>query len=398
MPRFRATYVVREGRLRRAGMDAVDRASLVANLERRGRAFVVEIRPANGRGSAPKNLRVRIRLLLVALDSLEFMLMNGATINAALRVLADSAPPGSARRFWTEVVARVEATGSFSGALRQFPGVFNESMAGVIAAHEEAGRLVEGIRQVRAYLAQMDEIRRESARGLAYPATVGAVGCGAATVLAFFTLPRFARMLREIGVAHLHPVTRLFFGLSDFVTLHPGGALALAALPWLMVAAARRPRLRALVDRWALRLPVIRRAVEALALARICLTYRALAESGIRVVEALEFCRRVSGNSVLALGLDRVIASLRDNEPIGRAFERAGVFAPEMVLAVSGGEGNLPAVFGRLADYYLAEARHRVGLALRLLEPALLVLVLIWVLGLALAVVLPVIDIIDEIH
>jgi type II secretory pathway component PulF len=271
-------------------------------------------------------------------------------------------------------------------------------MAGVIAAYEEAGQLVEGIRQVRAYLGQMDEIRRESARALAYPVAVGAVGCGAAVVLGLFTLPRFARMLREIGVARLHPVTRMFFGLSDFATRHPAAALGMLSIPWLALALARHARARPWVDRWALRLPVIRRAVEALALARICLTYRALAESGIRVVEALEFCRRVSGNSVLAAGLDRVVAALRDNESIGRSFEQAGVFAPEMVLAVSGGEGNLPAVFGRLADYYLAEARHRVGLALRLLEPALLVLVLGWVLGLTLAVVLPIVDIINEIH
>ncbi len=398
MPRFLATYVVREGRRRRLGMDAVDRASLIASLERRGRAFVVDIRAVDGPGSASSTLRVRTRLLLVALDSLEFMLLNGAAVNAALRVLAESVPPGRGRRLWTEVVAHVEATGSFSGALRKFPGVFNGSMAGIIAAHEEAGQLVEGIRQVRAYLAQMDEIRRESARALAYPVAVGAVGCGAAVVLGLFTLPRFARMLREIGVAKLQPVTRIFFGLSDFATGHPAAALALLSLPWLALALGRHSRARPLVDRLVLQLPVVRRAVEALALARICLTYRALAESGIRVVEALEFCRRVSGNSVLAGGLDRVVAALRDNEPIGRAFEQAGVFAPEMVLAVSGGEGNLPAVFGRLADYYLAEARHRVGFALRLLEPVLLVMVVGWVLGLTLAVVLPVVDIINEIH
>jgi len=398
MPRFRATYLVQRGGRRRVRWDAVDRASLAEYLERNQRVYLVDLREESVPADASARLRVGVRGLLVALDSLEFMLMNGATINAALRVLAESAPAGAGRRFWTTVVVHVEATGSFSGALARFPRVFSESMAGVIAAHEESGRLVEGIRQVRSYLAQMDEIRRESTRGLAYPATVGVVGCVAATVLGFFTLPRFARMLREIGVVHLHPATRVLFALSDFVTRRPVAALALAALPWIAVASVRPLGLRPAVDRWALRVPVVRRAAEALALARICLTYRALAESGVRVVEALEFCRRVAGNCVLAAGLDRVVAALRNNDPIGRAFERAGGFAPELVLAVSGGESNLPAVFGRLADYYLAEARHRVGLALRLLEPALLVFVLVWVLGLALAVVLPVIDIIDEIH
>ena len=83
---------------------------------------------------------------------------------------------------------------------------------------------------------------------------------------------------------------------------------------------------------------------------------------------------------------------------MGTGFERAGVFAPEVVLAVKSGEGSLPQVFGRLADYYTAESRHRVALALRMIEPAMLVLVLAWVFGIALAVVLPVVEIMDEIH
>jgi type II secretory pathway component PulF len=65
---------------------------------------------------------------------------------------------------------------------------------------------------------------------------------------------------------------------------------------------------------------------------------------------------------------------------------------------VKSGEGALPQVFGRLADYYASESRHRVALALRMIEPVMLVLVLAWVLGVALAVVLPIVEIVNEIH
>jgi type II secretory pathway component PulF len=337
-------------------------------------------------------------MLLAALDSLELMLLSGVRINTALRTLAECAPPGAARRLWTEVVRLVEETGSFGESIRHFPGVFNESMVGVIAAHETAGRLSDGVRHVRDYVSQMQEIRRESMRGVAYPAMVCATGLASFLVLCVFTLPRFSRMLRDIGVTKTNRITGFFFSVSDLVIHHPVCSALLLCLPPAAAWVALRPGLRPSLDSLVLRVPMVRRAVEALSMARICVTYRALSESGIRVVEALEFCAVVAGNAVYSRGIARVIAAVRENSTVGSGFERAAVFAPEVVLAVKSGEGALPQVFGRLADYYRSESKHRVALALRMVEPAMLVLVLAWVFGVALAVVLPVIEIVNEIH
>jgi type II secretory pathway component PulF len=247
-------------------------------------------------------------------------------------------------------------------------------------------------------VAQMHEIRRESVKGMAYPALLCVIGFAASAVLCVFTLPRFSKMLHDIGVTKTNRITGFFFGLSEFVTGHPlcvlGAAVAPLALAWF----ARRPRFRPILDRMVLRIPVVRGAMEALAMARICITYRAMSESGIRVVEALESCASVAGNDVYRRGIGRVVSAVRDNETIGAGFERAGVFAPEVVLAVKSGEGVLPQVFGRLAEYYSSEAKHRVAVALGLIEPVMLVLVLGWVFGVALAVVLPVVEVVNEIH
>jgi type IV pilus assembly protein PilC len=398
MPRFHARYIARNGRRRAVKLDAVDLASLCEHIESNRKAFVVEIRRIAERSGASARARISSPMLLAALDSLELMLESGVRINTALRTLAECAPPGTARRLWTEVALSIEETGSFGESLRRFPRVFNESMVGVIAAHETAGRLSDGVRHVREYVSQMLEIRRESMRGVAYPALVCTTSLASSLVLCLFTLPRFAKMLRDIGVTKTNPITEFFFGLSEFVVHHPVFAALALCLPLAAVWTALQPRFRFYVDTLLLRLPVVRRAAEALSMARICITYRALSESGVRVVEALEFCAVVAGNAVYSRGIGRVISSVRENASVGSGFERAGVFAPEVVLAVRSSEGALPQVFGRLANYYTSESKHRVTFALRLIEPLMLVLVLAWVLGVALAVVLPVVEVVNEIH
>lgn len=398
MPRFRARFVRRDGRRGRADLDAVDMASISEHIEGRQRAYLVEVRRLEAACRAPTRIRVPRAQLLAALDSLELMLQNGVRVNAALRTIAECSPGGSSRMLWTEVVRLLEESGNFSESLRRFPRVFSESMVGVVAAHEAAGRLADGVRLVRDYVAQMHEIRRESARAAAYPILICAAGLAASLVLCVFTLPRFAKMLADIGVTRTNRVTAFFFWLSACVVHHPGATALVACTPALLAWLALRPRFRPALDRVALRTPLVRGAVEALCMARICVTYRALSESGIRVVEALGHCAAAAGSTVYARGLGRVIDAVRENASVGAGFEEAGVFAPEVVMAVKSGDGALPQVFGRLADYYRAESVHRVALALRLVEPAMLVMVLTWVLGVALAVILPIVEVVDEIH
>jgi type II secretory pathway component PulF len=271
-------------------------------------------------------------------------------------------------------------------------------MVSVIEAHEAAGRLTDGVRHVRAYIGQMREIRRESVRGIAYPAVVFATGLGTSLVLCIFTLPRFSTMLRDIGAKKTNRITAFFFGLSDIVNHHAGLLILSLIFATSLVCLARSRRLGPRFDRLALRIPLLRGALEALAMARICATYKAMSESGIRVVDALESCSAVAGNHVYSEGIGRVIAAVRDNATVGVGFEKAGVFAPEVVLAVKSADGSLQEVFGRLAAYYTGESRYRVGVALRMIEPVMLVLVLAWVFGVALAVILPVVEIVNEIH
>ena len=378
--------------------DAVDLAGLTEHIETTQRAYVIDVAQRRSSNAGAGRLRVKGSLLLAALDSLEIMLRSGVRINVAVRSLASCAPGGSSRSLWTGVSARVEETGSFAGALRSYPRVFNPSMVGVISAHEGAGSLADGIRHVRDYASQMLAIRRDAGRALAYPVLVAAAGFGVSTLLCLFTLPRFAVMLREVGTGATNPLTAFFLGLSACLVRRPWLAAVAPAAAASIMLLARRPGARPFLDSLVLRLPVVGGAARALALARVCVTYRALADSGISVLDSLEACAAASGNASIGAGIGRVIGSLKENETLGAGLERAGVFTPEMVLAVKSGEGSLPVVFGRLAEHYASEARHRVAVALGLVEPAMLVLILVWVFGVALAVLLPVVEVVNDIH
>src|ERR1700679_422664 len=176
MPRFRVRFVRRSGVRGSLTTDAIDFAGLAEQVEGRGKAYLIDVCRLPSSRRAVRRISVPWSMLITALDSLELMLLGGARINTALRTIAECTPRRRSRRFWIEVVRSVEESGQFGESLRCFPKVFNDSMVGIIIAHEASGREAEGIRYVKDYLLHMQAIRRESIRGLTYPAIVCAMG------------------------------------------------------------------------------------------------------------------------------------------------------------------------------------------------------------------------------
>lgn len=394
---FRVHYSTASGRKRSLVVDAVDSRDALSYIESKPGLHAVDVQPLD-RARPRRPAFVPVRLLLPALDSLELMLSSGVRVNAAIRAIANASPAGRVRRLWTGMAAALEQTGSFSEAARGFPKTFDSTVVGMLGAFEAAGRLAEGVGHARSYLVQRREIQQEALRGALYPSVVLAVGLLSTGVLCLYTLPRFAKMLSDVGIEHPRGFSGFVFGAAGWARLHAAASVSAVVclllcllLPWL-------GPVRRRIDRVMLRLPLVGGACEALAMARICATYHALSTSGLRALDTLEHCARTAGNSVYEEAIARVLRAIQGNLPVGASFEHAGGFAPEFILAVRAGEGSLPSVFGRLASHYSGEARHRVATALRLLEPLMLFVVLAWVFAITLAVVMPIVEVIDAIR
>ena len=93
-----------------------------------------------------------------------------------------------------------------------------------------------------------------------------------------------------------------------------------------------------------------------------------------------------------------MVRAIESNVSLADAFERSGVFQPECVLAIRSGENDLGRVFRLLGEHYATSAKSQIEVALSLLEPLLLLIVVLVVFGTALAVILPLLDVISSLH
>jgi len=308
---------------------------------------------------------------------MEMLLNSGILIVEALGRLRDRYPDRRTRRVLAVVHAQVAASRtSLSRALALFPRSFPPGIVTVVAAGEESGtaRLAERFADLAERIAYTQANRREVRNACAYPALVLLLAAGFYLLLLTVVFPRLADVLASLGT-RLPPLTCAVIAASTLARrCWPLLAAAVVVLPLLVAGLRRWPRAIRPLDRCFLRLPVVGPIYRDLTVALVCRVYRSLYQANQPSPEILGLCAQLTGNACFREGLREAGSKLAAGRAsLAQAFTQSGLFPPLACLAIDVGEqsGQLAQALDRVAAYYGAQARERIGLAIAVINPAL---------------------------
>jgi type II secretory pathway component PulF len=167
---------------------------------------------------------------------------------------------------------------------------------------------------------------------------------------------------------------------------------ALVGCVALLIAAMRKKGFRRQFDRMALRLPLLGKMLLRLELSRVAQALGALLNSGVRILEALRVAGDTVGNLAVREVFPQIVKSISTGETLASACQQAKLLPPLMVNLIRTGEetGQLPEMLSQLADIYEEEAERTVTAVVRLLEPALIIVLGAVIATIVAAVMLPV--------
>jgi type IV pilus assembly protein PilC len=131
--------------------------------------------------------------------------------------------------------------------------------------------------------------------------------------------------------------------------------------------ATRSLRHRAAVDRVLLRIPVVGRCLEALALSRFTLSLQLTMDTSIPAWEALDRSLKATGNGAFMAVSDVVQQGVRGGDSVSEALKSAHLFPEEFIHILSTAEetGQIPEMMRHQAEYYEEEASRRLILLTR---------------------------------
>jgi MSHA biogenesis protein MshG len=345
-------------------------------------------------GLPKREQRVRAEDLIFFTRQMTTLVKAGISLTESLGALQRETQNPILRIILDAIQRRVEGGMNFSEALTYHPRTFSEIYVHTVRAAEEGGFLDTALERVANMLENDLETRRRVSAAFRYPMFVFiTIGIGI-FILITFVIPKFATFYSAFN-AQLPLPTRMVIGLGKFMQVAWPGVIGGILLTVFGVRwALQKPWGRDTWDAWKLKLPVVGSLVKKLTFARMGQLLATMISTGIPLVQALDLTSRAIGNIVIGRDLLRARRAVEGGESLAAPLGRSVVFPSLLTGMVAVGEktGALDTLLNAIATHYENEANHTIKNLPTIIEPIMLATVAGLVLILALAVFLPLWD------
>lgn len=286
---------------------------------------------------------------------------------------------------------------SLDQVFRAHPRVFSGLYCAMIRAGQSSGALPDVLERLVGILQHEEKTRQQIASATRYPKMVAAAMLGAFLILLNLVIPQFASVYGKAGVELPLP-TRLAIELNQLCLSYwwvlVAVVLGLAAF-WKSFVRTDKGLLWR--DTAALKIPVLGAVVRKASIARFAAIFAILQRSGISVLESMLIVRDTVDNAFFQIRFGQIREALQAGKGIGEAMAQVKGFTPLAVSLVTIGEkaGNLEAMLDQLARHYDNEVKLAVEAMTEWIGPLLIVCLAVVVLFFALAIFLPMWDLVN---
>jgi len=393
--RFEAAH--EDARVEAGELEADSARAARAALRARG-LVPISVEAVDKRGQAFSRLSSRglgASDLALATRQLASLLTAGLPLDVALATLVEQADSDAQREVFRGVRADVTAGHSLADALARYPKVFPQVYYATVAAGEQAGSFSIVLERLAQFLEERQALRGKLLAAATYPALVTVIALGIVLFLMMYVVPQVVQVFEQTRQALPWP-TRALLAVSWFLRVF-GVWLLLATIggAYALRAALKRAGPKAAWDRAVLRSPLFGRLARGIDTARFASTLAMLVEAGVPILRALAAAEATLTNSVLRASVMEATQRVREGVGLARALRPTKAFPPVLIRLIEVGEatGQLPRMLTHAAHNQTREVERRATAAATLLEPLLILLMGAVVLGIVLAVLMPIIEI-----
>ncbi|MGD9799105.1 MAG: type II secretion system inner membrane protein GspF [Parvularculaceae bacterium] len=394
MPSFEYEALDVGGRARRGVVNA-DSARLARRELRRLQLTPVSIstpREKGGGKDSKRATRIGPTELVNLTRQLAVLIAAATPLEEALNAVALQTDKPASRKRILAVRERVLEGWRFAEALGEDRKSFPDLYRAVVAAGETSGDLAGVLDRLATMLEKNRSMMNKAIASLIYPAALALVAGLVVTALMTQVVPKIVEQFATVD-AELPFVTRIVIGVSNFL-----GSYGLYLIVGVVIAgiafwqAMRNPVFKLAFDRWILTTPLLGKLLRGLDGARFARTLATLFAGGSPLLDSLKGAQRTIGNSYMRERLDSAITQVREGTSLAAALKRANVLPPMMTHMVAAGEraGQVPVMLDKSATQLEEEFDTASTIALRLLEPAIIIAMGGIVMMIVIAIMLPI--------
>ena len=387
------------GKSSQGQIEAANVADLEMRLGRMG-LDLVNFTEATKKGVKVSVGRVRRRDLISFCFDLEQLMTSGVPLIEGLADMRDSVENPRLREVIAGMVETIEGGKTLSGAMDEYPQVFDDVFVNLIRAGEFSGQVGPVLKSITDNLKWQDEQAAHMKRLMMYPTTVGFVVMLVVIFLMTYLVPQLVSFIETMG-QELPLHTKILIYVSDFMVawwyLIMSAPVFLFVIFKVMVNSS--PGVAYAVDDLKLRIWVVGPILKKIILARFANYFALMYASGITVLECIRITEGLVGNKAVEEATRRAGRQIADGASISAGFEYTGLFPPLVLRMLRVGEntGGLDTALLNISYFYDRDVKESMERLETMIGPVMTIVlggILFWVI---ISVLGPIYDMITQI-
>jgi type IV pilus assembly protein PilC len=347
-----------------------------------------------GGGGGAKGRRRRVSDQVVTDFTVQLATLTGAGIPIvrALTILHGQTRPGPFQDVLADLVEDVSAGTPLSEAMQKHDRCFDRLYASMVRAGEKGGVLDRILNRLAVFRERAREIRQKVVGAMIYPMVIVLVAVVVVSAVIVWVIPKFQEIFESFDVELPRP-TQILLSVSQFTVTYWYLVFGLPVLLLLLhvVLMRRRGAYRYRIHKVMLKIPLLGVLLLQGLIAAFARTFGTLIQAGVPHLDALSIVRDTTSNEVLLTAVEDIRRTVREGEGIARPMEETGLFDDLVCSMVDVGEqtGELDGMLLKVADAYEKSVDRKIEALFKVLEPALLIVMAIFVGFIVIALFLP---------
>lgn len=397
MPEFQYTARAMSGQEVRGLLTAGTETEVVSTLSSR-QLFPLKIELAESARADDRlrGRRVKARDLATFYAQLSDLLRSGVPLLRSLELLQRQSRNKVLKVVLQEVRDEVADGTRLAEAMRQHSKVFSELAVSMVRAGEEGSFLEDVLRRIADFTEHQEDLKGRVVGATVYPMFLIVIGGFVLTVMMVWFVPKFEPVFQRLETRGELPwATTAVVAISD--TLSSYGLVVaglLVTVAFFAIQYFQTDDGRLALDRGKLAAPGAGNIYRSLAIARFCRILGTLLSNGVPILNSLRIAKDATGNKILANAINEASDYISAGKTLAEPLRASGEFPEEAVeiIAVAEEANNLEKVLVDIAESTERRTYRYLELFVRLLEPAMLLIMALLILFVMLGLLLPVLQ------
>jgi type IV pilus assembly protein PilC len=395
MPIFLYEARTREGGQQKGRVEARD-SDAAADILQSHDLVILSLQPESATPIFARELkffqRVSTKDLAAFSRQLSVLFQSDVPLVESLNTLASQTTSDYLKDALRDVASSVDSGTTFSDSLARYEDIFSNFYVQMVKAGEASGKLDEVLTYLADHTERSHYTNSKIKGAMAYPVFVLVAFSFVGVGMLIFVVPQLTSILTQSG-AELPLITRIIIGLStffqDFWYAILGLLIAGGFGLWRFL---NTQDGTAFWDKLQLQIPVFGRIFSNVYIYRFTESLAMLIRGGVPIAEALSISGNIVGNTVYK----EMIHEARDRVVQGEEIAPVLSNYPEMpklvtqMISVGEQTGKLEGILDNVSKFYEQEVTTSVDSITSLIEPILIVILGLGVMGLVLGILLPI--------